>query len=175
MKRILLAFSMAALMAGCSSGVNLNKAPVDDKSGSLVTPGADSGNAAKSNVAPVDLSKSAQNAAGPAGVDHSVYFDFDKYIVKPEYQSLVEAHARFLKADPKRHSVIEGNTDDRGSSEYNLALGQKRAEAVRRALDLLGVNDNQVEAVSFGKEKPVALGDDEASRAKNRRADITYR
>ena len=174
MKRILLAFAMVALMAGCSSGVNLNKAPVDDKSGSLGTPGADS-NAAKSGVAPVDLSNSARDAAGPAGVDHSVYFDFDKYIVKPEYQGMVEAHARFLKADPKRHSVIEGNTDDRGSSEYNLALGQKRAEAVRRALDLLGVNDNQVEAVSFGKEKPVATGDDEASRAKNRRADITYR
>ena len=174
MKRILLAFATVALMAGCSSGVNLKKAPVDDKSGSLVTPGADS-NAAKSGVAPVDLSNSARDAAGPAGVDHSVYFDFDKYIVKPEYQGMIEAHARFLKADPKRHSVVEGNTDDRGSSEYNLALGQKRAEAVRRALDLLGVNDNQVEAVSFGKEKPVALGDDEASRAKNRRADITYR
>ena len=174
MKRILLACAMVALMAGCSSGVNLNKAPVDDKSGSMVTPGADS-NAAKSGVAPVDLSNSARDAAGPAGVEHTVYFDFDKYIVKPEYQGMVEAHARFLKADPKRHAVVEGNTDDRGSSEYNLALGQKRAEAVRRALDLLGVNDNQVEAVSFGKEKPVAMGDDEASRAKNRRADITYR
>lgn len=175
MKRILLAFAVVALMAGCSSGVNLNKAPVDDKSGSLVTPGADSGNAAKSNVAPVDLSKSAQDAAGPVGVAHVVYFDFDSYIVKPEFQNVVEAHAQFLKADKNRHAVIEGNTDDRGSSEYNLALGQKRAEAVRRSLDLLGVADSQVEAVSFGKEKPVALGTDEASRAQNRRAVIDYR
>ncbi|MEO6972334.1 MAG: peptidoglycan-associated lipoprotein Pal [Rhodoferax sp.] len=175
MKRILLAFAMVALMAGCSSGVNLNKAPVEDKTGSLVTPGGDSGNMAKSGVAPVDLSKSAQDAAGPAGVANVVYFDFDSYIVKPEFQNVIQAHAEFLKAGRNRHAVIEGNTDDRGSSEYNLALGQKRAEAVRRALDLLGVNDNQVEAVSFGKEKPVALGDDEASRAKNRRAEIKYR
>jgi peptidoglycan-associated lipoprotein len=174
MKRILLAFAMVALMAGCSSGVNLHKVPVEDKTGSLVTPGADTGNAAKSAVAPVNLNGSEQNGAGPAG-SHVVYFDFDKYIVKPEYQGVIESNANFLKAGKARHAVIEGNTDDVGSAEYNLALGQKRAEAVRRALDLLGVNDSQLEAISYGKEKPVALGTDEASRAQNRRAEIKYR
>lgn len=176
MKRILLAFAVVALMAGCSSGVKLDKVPVEDKSGSLVTPGAgaNGSNVAKSGVAPVDLSKSAQDAAGPGG-PNIVYFDFDSYIIKPEFQSLIETHARYLKADKNRKAVIEGNTDERGGHEYNLALGQKRSEAVRRALDLLGVADSQVEAVSFGKEKPVALGSDEASMAKNRRAEIKYR
>ena len=87
---------------------------------------------------------------------------------------MVENHARYLVAHKDRKVVIQGNTDERGGSEYNLALGQKRAEAVRRALVLLGVSDNQVEAVSFGKEKPKALGSDEAAYAENRRADIAY-
>ena len=168
MKRILLAFAVVALMAGCSSGVNLHKAPVDNQSGSMSTQGATSA------VAPVNANSSEQNAAGPAG-SHVVYFDFDKYIVKPEYQGVIESNANFLKANQARHAVIEGNTDDVGSAEYNLALGQKRAEAVRRALDLLGVNDSQLEAISYGKEKPVAMGTDEASRAQNRRAVIDYR
>jgi peptidoglycan-associated lipoprotein len=171
MKRILLAFAVAALMAGCSSGVNLHKAPVEDQSGSMSTQG---NNAASSAVAPVNVGGSEQNAAGPAG-SHVVYFDFDKYIVKPEYQGVIESNADYLKANKARHAVIEGNTDDVGSAEYNLALGQKRAEAVRRALDLLGVNDSQLEAISYGKEKPVAMGTDEDSRAKNRRAVIDYR
>ncbi|TAM33912.1 MAG: OmpA family protein [Burkholderiaceae bacterium] len=171
MKRILLAFAVVALMAGCSSGVNLHKAPVEDQSGSMSTQGA---NTAASAVAPVSATSSDQNAAGPAG-SHVVYFDFDKYIVKPEFQGVIESNAGFLKTDRARHAVIEGNTDDVGSAEYNLALGQKRAEAVRRALDLLGVNDSQLEAISYGKEKPVAMGTDEASRAKNRRAVIDYR
>ncbi len=84
-----------------------------------------------------------------------VYFDFDSFVIKPEFQSVIEAHARFLKANPQaRRACIEGHTDERGGREYNLALGQKRAEAVRRALGLLGVGDAQVEAVSYGKEKP---------------------
>jgi peptidoglycan-associated lipoprotein len=104
-----------------------------------------------------------------------VYFDFDSYVIKPEFQSLLEAHARFLKANPSRKVSIEGHTDERGGREYNLALGQKRAEAVRRALALLGVSDSQMEAVSFGKEKPALEGHDEAAWAKNRRAEIVYR
>ncbi|MBU6501696.1 MAG: peptidoglycan-associated lipoprotein [Burkholderiaceae bacterium] len=168
MKRMLLAFAVVALMAGCSSGVNLHKAPVDNQSGSMSTQGATSA------VAPVNANSSDQNAAGPAG-SHVVYFDFDKYIVKPEYQGVIESNADFLKANKARHAVIEGNTDDVGSAEYNLALGQRRSEAVLKALELLGVGDSQLEAISYGKEKPVALGDDPASRAKNRRAVIDYR
>ena len=92
-----------------------------------------------------------------------------------EFQSLIEAHARFLKANNGRRIAIEGHTDERGGREYNLALGQRRSEAVRRALGLLGVTDTQVEAVSFGKEKPAAPGSDEAAWAQNRRAEIVYR
>lgn len=104
----------------------------------------------------------------------SVYFDFDSYSVQDQYQALLQQHAQYLKSHPQRHILIQGNTDERGTSEYNLALGQKRAEAVRRALSLLGVGDAQMEAVSLGKEKPVALGHDEASWAQNRRADLVY-
>ena len=112
---------------------------------------------------------------GPAGVDRIVFFDYDSYSIKPEYQAVIEAHARFLKANANRKVNLEGNTDTRGGREYNLALGQKRAEAVRRALVLLGVSDNQLEAISFGMEKPLATGNDEASFAKNRRTEFSYR
>ena len=122
----------------------------------------------------VDLSKSDPNKLGPAG-ERIVYFDYDSFLVKSDYQGLLETQARYLKADKARKAVIEGHTDDRGGREYNLALGQKRAEAVRRSLGLLGVVDAQVEAVSFGKEKPAAMGGDEASMARNRRAEVTYR
>jgi peptidoglycan-associated lipoprotein len=104
-----------------------------------------------------------------------VYFDLDSFVIKPEFQSIIEAQARFIKTDRNRKVVIEGHTDERGGREYNLALGQKRAEAVRAALGLLGVPDGQLEAVSFGKEKPAVLGSDEAAMAKNRRAEISYR
>jgi peptidoglycan-associated lipoprotein len=96
-------------------------------------------------------------------------------VIKPEFQSAIEGHARFLKANGSRRVVIEGHTDERGGREYNLALGQRRSEAVRRALGLLGVAETQLEAVSFGKEKPASPGMDEASWAQNRRAEIAYR
>ncbi|WP_016833102.1 peptidoglycan-associated lipoprotein Pal [Herbaspirillum lusitanum] len=112
----------------------------------------------------------------PQGIlsKRSIYFDYDSYTVKDEFRSVVEAHAKYLNSHKDRKVIIQGNTDDRGGTEYNLALGQKRAEAVRKALVLLGVSDAQVEAVSFGKEKPKALGSDEAAWAENRRADIAY-
>ena len=112
---------------------------------------------------------------GPVGVGRVVYFDYDSYTLKPEFQALVESHARHLRTNPARHVTIEGHTDERGGREYNLALGQKRAEAVRRALTLLGVADKQIEAVSFGKEKPADAGADEAAYSKNRRAELAYR
>ena len=112
---------------------------------------------------------------GPAGVASVIYFDYDSYSVKPEFQSVLDAHARFLRADKTRRVNIEGHTDERGGREYNLSLGQKRSEAVRRALAVLGVPDSQMEAVSYGKEKPAAQGADESAFAKNRRAEMTYR
>ena len=126
-------------------------------------------------MAPVTIDPNARNAQGPVGVARIIYFDFDSYTIKPEFQALIDAHARFLKANPQRRVSIEGHTDERGGREYNLALGQKRSEAVRRSLGLLGVGDSQVEAVSFGKEKPAATGANEDAWAQNRRAEIAYR
>ena len=104
-----------------------------------------------------------------------VYFDYDSFSVKPEFTALIETHAKYLLADHTRRAAVEGHTDERGGREYNLALGQRRAEAVRRALGLLGVQDAQIEAVSFGKEKPAVQGSSEDAMTRNRRAEIVYR
>lgn len=103
----------------------------------------------------------------------SIYFDYDEYLVKDEYRPLLETFANYLRTHSRRQILLMGNTDERGSSEYNLALGQKRADAVRRMLILLGVPERQLEALSFGKEKPRATGSDETSWAINRRVDFT--
>ncbi|NMM75770.1 peptidoglycan-associated lipoprotein [Acidovorax sp. SRB_14] len=177
-KRVYSAIAVAVLMAGCSSGVNLDNVPVEDKAGTALPTtgnGANARNTGQSGVAGVDLSQSARDAAGPVGVSRIVYFDYDSYVIKADNQALIDAHARFIKASPSRKVMIEGHTDERGGREYNLALGQKRAEAVRRALGLLGVPDSQVEAVSFGKEKPAATGHSEEAYAQNRRAELSYR
>lgn len=177
MKRIFLILAVAALMVGCGSTTNLDEVPVVDKTGtSVLVPGADGSGSAvgKGDVTKVDVGASSQDAA-IAGGARVVYFDYDSYVIKPEFQSVIEMHARLLKADKGRRVAIEGHTDERGGREYNLALGQKRAEAVRSALGLLGVADSQVEAVSFGKEKPAVQGADEAAMARNRRAEIRYK
>lgn len=165
--RMSLALVAAALVVGCSSGVKLNDAPVSDQ-------GAASTNGSQSAVAPVDLNATQGTAQGPVGVARIIYFDFDSYTVKPEYQSVLDAHARYLKSHTATRVTLEGNTDERGGREYNLALGQKRADAVRRSLGLLGVPESQMEAVSFGKEKPAVQGNSEDAYAKNRRVELTY-
>ena len=177
LKRLSIALTVAALMAGCSSGVKLDQPPVEDKTATSTAGanGANSGNTGQNGVAGVDLGQSGREGAGPVGVSRIVYFDFDSYSVKPEYQSVLDAHARYIKAVPGRKVMLEGHTDERGGREYNLALGQKRAEAVRRAMGLLGVPDSQMEAVSFGKEKPAAQGHGEEAHAQNRRAELSYR
>lgn len=175
LKRVSLALAIAALMAGCSSGVKLEDAPVEDRGATSTTGGANSGSTGQSGVAPVNLDASARDGAGPVGVARIVYFDYDSFAIKGEFQSLIDAHARFIKASPSRKVMIEGHTDERGGREYNLALGQKRAEAVRRSLGLLGVPESQMEAVSFGKEKPAAQGGTEDVHAQNRRAELSYR
>jgi peptidoglycan-associated lipoprotein len=173
MKKLALLGAITLVMAGCSS-VSLDTAPVDDRSrGAGAGGGTSVTTVAPTTVAPVDGGKAAQGAI--ANVSRLVYFDYDSYVIKPEFQALIDAHARHLRADRNRKVVIEGHTDERGGREYNLALGQRRAEAVRRALGLLGVADSQIEAVSFGKEKPAVSGDAEPVWAKNRRAEISYR
>lgn len=192
MKRILLALAFIAVLSGCGSAVKLDDVAVEDRSGTPVAgqaagrPGGAAGSVVASGVtntavAPVNLG--AAGGAGAAGAaagvgttaSRTVYFDYDSFAIKPEYQAVIDAQARYLKVNKNVKAAVEGHTDERGGREYNLALGQKRSEAVRRALGLLGVPDAQVEAVSFGKEKPAAQGTDEASFAKNRRAEITYR
>jgi peptidoglycan-associated lipoprotein len=115
------------------------------------------------------------DVAQPTAMSRLVYFDYDSFEVRAEFAATLEAHAKYLAASSSRRVALEGHTDERGGREYNLALGQKRAEAVRRALSLLGVSEAQMEAVSFGEEKPAVVGFDEAAFAKNRRVELTYR
>ena len=104
----------------------------------------------------------------------SIYFDFDSYVVKDEHQSLLVAHSKFLAAHANMKMLIQGNTDERGSREYNLALGQKRSDAIKKALSLLGISESQMESVSLGEEKPTCTEATEECWAKNRRGDILY-
>jgi peptidoglycan-associated lipoprotein len=163
-----LMLASAFLLNACSS-VDLNdKAPVEERTGgSASDPRA---------VSTVNASGSSDPLNDPQGIlaKRSIYFDLDSYTVRDEFKPVLDAHARYLNANKARKIIIQGNTDDRGGREYNLALGQKRAEAVRRSLSLLGVADTQMEAVSLGEEKPKATGSDEAAWAENRRADIVY-
>ncbi len=161
-----LILSSVALLAACSSTKVSEPAPVDNKS----TGSGASSSQVGSGSSSVDPLNDPNNILSK----RSIYFDFDSYAIKDEFRAAVEAHARYLSANKNRHIVIQGNTDERGGSEYNLALGQKRADAVRRALTLQGVTDSQIEAVSFGKEKPKAEGSNESAWAQNRRADIVY-
>jgi len=178
------------VLSACSSVQLDKKAPVDDRTGSSAATSSsnDSAKTGAANDGSADSragDKNAQNNQNVQNTDplndatgmlakRSVYFDFDSYVVKDEFKPVIEAHSQYLIKNTDRKIVIQGNTDERGGSEYNLALGQKRAEAVRRALNLLGLADSQIEAVSFGKEKPKATGSNEAAWAENRRADIVY-
>jgi len=162
---LIAATASVVVLAGCASQV-----PLDDKKATVSSAAASS--AAASSAA--DAATASQIAAAKAAlgkVKPSIYFDYDKFEIKTEYQPTITAFANYLKADVKARLVIEGNADERGTTEYNLALGQKRAEAVSKALGVLGVAANRVEAVSNGEEKPRAKGSTEAAWAENRRAD----
>ena len=169
--KMLLAAASVAVLAGCASPVKLDKPVEVEKKDVQTTTSTTTPDTGKSTVATTDESS---KMVAPITLDRVIYFDFDSYAVKDEFRPIVEAHANLLKQNSGAKEVAEGHTDERGGSEYNLSLGQKRAEAVRRALSLLGVPEAQVEAVSFGKEKPKSLGHDEAAWAENRRADIVY-
>jgi peptidoglycan-associated lipoprotein len=180
----LVALIAAFALAACSSSVKLDEpAPVEDRSkttdasaGSGATAGSAGGGGTERPVAQVtvDPSKDPLNDPNSPLAKRSIYFDFDSFTIKDEFRPVVEAHAKYLVTNKARKIVIQGNTDERGSREYNLALGQKRSEAVRKSLAALGVAEAQVEAVSLGEEKPKATGSDEAAWAENRRADIVY-
>ncbi len=185
---LLAALGAAAVLGGCSSGVPLDqKAPVETQTatpvgaatGSATANGVAGQGAAQSSVAAVQTGGAGAAGAGggmgpTADVGRSVYFGYDSYTVDPRYQPTLQGNAQYLSTHPAAHVQLQGNTDARGSREYNLALGQKRADAVRRSLELLGVKPSQMEAISFGKEKPKALGSTPEDYAMNRRVDIVY-
>jgi peptidoglycan-associated lipoprotein len=175
MKKFLLAMGVLALMAGCASNAPAPDVKVDDKStGGTTQPGnpPDVGKKTDDNI----NGKKNDDAALKTGLlaQRSVYFDYDKDNIKPEFTALVQAHANFLAQNRNRKVKLEGNADERGSREYNIALGQRRANAVKQALTVLGVAGDRIETISFGEDKPKALGHDEASWSQNRRVDIKY-
>jgi peptidoglycan-associated lipoprotein len=172
-RHLLIAIAIASL-AACSSVKLDDQAPVESRTGAGAGgTGANSAGNSQTRVAPVDVT-------GTSNVNYSnlpriVYFDFDSYVVKDDYRPVIEANAKVLTANRKMKMAVEGHTDDRGSSEYNLALGQRRAEAVVKSLTLLGAEQAQLEAVSFGKERPAVQGENEEAWAKNRRAELASR
>jgi peptidoglycan-associated lipoprotein len=171
-KSIAFLISSAALLSACSSPVKLSEpAPVVESAPAAPAPAAD-----PRAVAPVQT-QSLDPLDDPKGVlaNRSVYFDFDSYAVREDGKPVVQNHSAYLTKNTSRNILIQGNTDERGGAEYNLALGQKRAEAVRKAMTALGVAEGQIEAVSLGKEKPKAEGHNEEAWAQNRRADIVYK
>jgi len=177
MKRLLVIGMAALLAAGCASKEEKPAAAVEERTPAPVQPPPPAPVApapeAKPLVSPlvqVNPLKDPNNILSK----RSIYFDYDSYIVKDEFKPLVTAHSKYLTDNRSARVTIQGNTDERGSSEYNLALGQRRADAVKKMMQLLGVTDSQIEAVSFGKEKPKAQGKDEAAYAENRRDDIVY-
>lgn len=172
MKKLLLPALLAALLAACGSTPpsETGGAPVESRGGADtgVVP-VTAGNVDGSGL-PRELTDSKSVLS-----KRSVYFDLDRYDVKDEYKELVTAHAKFLNNNRQFKMLIQGNTDERGSHEYNLSLGQKRSESVKKMLVLLGVREDQLESVSLGKEKPKNSGHDESAWAENRRADMLYK
>lgn len=177
--RLTLACGVAALFAACSS-TPIPPAPVTSATPAPTTTAAAPA-ARPATPAPVAASTVTTvtvpphlDAKSAIATDRSVYFDYDVFTVKPEYTALLERHGKYLASQPALAIKIEGNADERGSKEYNLSLGQKRAEAVLRALKVYGAKDGQMEAVSWGEDRPKATGHDETAWAQNRRADLQY-
>jgi peptidoglycan-associated lipoprotein len=182
MRNFILVAILAAALAGCST-TPTTEAPVEDRgTAGQTAPGA--GGASTGTLPGGGVTGTEQGGAQGGASEltnpnsilskRNIYFDFDSFVVKDQYRPLVEAHARYLQSHANARMTIQGNTDERGSREYNIALGQKRADAVKRMMTLLGARDNQIETVSFGEERPKNPGHDESAWAENRRDDIVY-
>ena len=171
------AASDASSAAAAAAAAKLAAAAGSDASLSAAAKSAAAKSAAAAAGSGSTLASASASASDAALAmrDRIVYFDFDSFVIRTEARPIIEAHGRRLRADAKLHVALEGHTDDRGGREYNLGLGQKRADAVRKALSLMGVADSQMEAVSFGKEKPAVPGTSEAAMQENRRVEINYR
>lgn len=175
MKKVVLSSLLLALLAACSS--TPVKAPepvkVEDRSPvvkSSPTTAPQTQSADQSSANALSALKDPNNILSK----RSIYFDLDEYIVKEEFRPLVQAHAKYLSQNSGANLTVQGNTDERGSREYNIALGQRRADAVKKALTVSGANDGQIQTVSFGEEKPKCTTADESCWSQNRRADIVY-
>lgn len=170
--------SAALWLAGCGSSVKLDdsasKGPAPITSASPSGAYGSGSSVPSTAVAPVVVAPT--DATGGAGdLARVIYFDFDSFVVREDFRGAIDAHAKRLIATKGKKVVIEGHTDERGGREYNLALGQKRAEAVQKSLTLLGVPGEQIESVSFGEERPAEAGSTEEAWAKNRRAEVKDR
>jgi peptidoglycan-associated lipoprotein len=175
MKKIAACVAVALIAAGCASK---EQKPAEVTTAAPPTTPSTSGTTGQASTTRPQQTTGVQGnpLTDPNNIlsKRSVYFDFDSNAVKDEYRNMIQAHARYLGDNRSRNIKIEGNCDERGSREYNLALGQRRAEAVKKVMTVLGVQDNRIETVSFGEEKPKNPGHDEAAWAENRRADIRY-
>jgi peptidoglycan-associated lipoprotein len=174
MQKTVLYLLVALAAAACASNEKKEPASVADRS--TGTQQTQSGMSGSTTAQQRPMQTPTGNALNEGALaKRSVYFDFDSNAVKDEYRGLVQAHSRYMTTDKRdAHIRIEGNCDERGSREYNLALGQRRAEAVKQVMTVLGVNSGRIETISYGEEKPVAGGHDESAWAQNRRADIKY-
>jgi peptidoglycan-associated lipoprotein len=182
MRVILFVLSAAVVIAGCSTTPEdqQSAAAVEDRSKPGAKPGADAKSVDRPKIAAVDVTQGKKDAASalkdPASIlsKRSIYYDLDKFDVKDEYRGLIEAHAKYLRENPGARMLIQGNTDERGSREYNVGLGQRRSDGVKRMMVLLGAREEQIESVSLGEEKPQSDGHSEEAWSKNRRSDILY-
>ena len=177
MKRLLIALTVLALVVGCRSTPKEQEgAKVEDRKPVATTPTTPPTTPPPSTAGVQTQPTGVNPLKDPNNIlsKRSVYFDYDQYVVKDEFRPIVTSHAKYLSSNQGRRITIQGNTDERGSREYNLALGQRRAESVKRAMTVLGVGDGRIETISYGEEKPVATGKDESAWAQNRRADIKY-
>ena len=181
MKRIILALAASAILAACSSTPTKEQegAAVEDRSGATASSQQQKPQTQPTGPTSKPLESSSMSGnplKDPSNIlsKRSVYFELDSNVVKEEFKPVVAAHARYLQQNRGVKMTVQGNADERGSREYNLALGQRRADAVKQAMQLLGAQPDQIESVSFGEEKPKATGHDEASWAENRRADLAY-
>jgi peptidoglycan-associated lipoprotein len=173
MSRLILCALAAAALAACSSTpVEAPKAPVTTAAATPAPPTTPSAESSQSTVATVTLDPLDDPKSGLAA--RSVYFDFDNFAISDKYVPVVQAHGQYISTHKQAKIRVEGNADERGSREYNLSLGDKRAQIVAKQLELMGASPAQIEAVSYGEERPKATGHDEASWSENRRADIKY-
>jgi peptidoglycan-associated lipoprotein len=165
---------LMAFLAGCASNPPPEKVAVEERTIGAGTPGAATGGTTGSGV--TGTSTGANPLRDPRNIlsKRSVYFDFDSYAVKDDYKPLIDAHGKYLQTNRPGRMTIQGNCDERGSREYNIALGQRRADALKKLMILYGATEIQIETVSFGKEKPVREGHDEGSWTQNRRDEIIY-